>query len=399
MARLLKRLVEAESPSLEPESQAGPQAILRGELERLGYVVRYISGNYSGGQLLAIPHGRMKRRPLQLSIGHCDTVWPVGTLEQMPVRLRDGKLYGPGSYDMKGGLVNVVFAVKALQSLGLEPEVVPIVFVNSDEEIGSHDSAPHIERLARVVERVFVLEPAFGPGGRLKTARKGNGAFQVRVVGRAAHAGVEPQRGASAILELSMVIQRLFALNDPERGVTVNVGTIDGGLRTNIVAPESQATVDVRVASLDDARRLEQEMRALEATTPGTALIVTGGMNRPPMEKTPGNQLLWDIARELGRGIGLELEEGISGGGSDGNLTSLFAPTLDGLGPMGDGAHAAHEHVLLSSMPERSALLALLMLTPSIADHPANSGRIACDEVEALLKGVSSAGEDAGPTY
>jgi len=391
MVRLLRRLVEAESPSLLPDTQAGPQAILRLELERLGFVVRFIPGSVSGGHLLAIPHGRTKGRSIQVLIGHCDTVWEVGTLARMPVSRRSGRLYGPGTYDMKGGLVNIVFALRALQTLGLQPEVVPIVLVNSDEEIGSCDSMRHIKRLAKASERAFILEPALGPFGKLKTARKGNGFFEVRVLGRAAHAGLEPERGASAILELSMVIQRLFALNDPERGITVNVGTIDGGLRTNIIAPESRATVDVRVLTLEDARRVEAEILALEATTPGTELVVTGAMNRPPLEKTPGNQVLWQAAERAGHELGLNLDQGTSGGGSDGNITSLFTPTLDGLGPMGDGAHAEHEHVLVSSMPERAALLALLLLEPSIADVArANHGNPEREDAEAMLRGANA---------
>ena len=391
MVRLLSRLAEAESPSLDPAAQAASQAILRREFERLDFVVRSIPGAESGGQLLAIPRARSRGGSIQLLVGHCDTVWEVGTLGHMPVIEKNGRLYGPGAYDMKGGLVNIVFALRALRALGLQAEVTPVVLINSDEEIGSRDSMRHLKRLAKTSERVFVLEPALGPTGQLKTARKGNGFFELRVLGRAAHAGLEPERGASAILELSMLVQRLFALNDAERGITVNVGTIDGGLRTNIVAPESRATVDVRVLTLEDARRVEAEILSLGATTPGTELIVTGTMNRPPMEKTPGNQLLWRIAQRAGAGLGLELEQGTSGGGSDGNVTSLFTPTLDGLGPAGDGAHASHEHVLISSMPERAALLAMLLLEPSIADVArANRGNPERHEAEALLRGANS---------
>jgi len=391
MVRLLSRLAEAESPSLDPVSQAGPQAILRLELERLGFVVRTIPGVESGGQLLAIPHARVKNRSIQLLVGHCDTVWETGTLDTMPVIEKDERLYGPGTYDMKGGLVNILFALRAIHTLGLQLEVTPVVLINSDEEIGSCDSMRHIKRLAKVSERVFVLEPALGPSGKLKTARKGNGFFEIRVLGRAAHAGLEPERGASAILELSMVIQRLFALNDAERGVTVNVGTIDGGLRTNIVAPESRATVDIRVLTIADARRIETEVLSLEATTPGTELVISGTMNRPPMERTPGNQHLWKLAEAAGKKLGLDLQQGTSGGGSDGNVTSLFTPTLDGLGPMGDGAHASHEHVVVRSLPERAALLAMLLLEPSMAEVArANHGNPARDEAEALLKGANS---------
>jgi len=390
MVRLLTRLSAQESPSLDPGSQAGPLSILRLELERLGFVVRAIPGQESGGQLLAIPHGRSKGGSIQLMVGHCDTVWKIGTVDVMPVIEKEDRLYGPGTYDMKGGLVNIVFALRALQTLGIRPAVTPIVLINSDEEIGSSDSMRHIKRLAKVAERAFILEPALGPAGKLKTARKGNGFFEIRVLGRAAHAGLEPELGASAILELSMVIQRLFALNDAERGITVNVGTIDGGLRPNIVAPESRATVDIRVLTIEDGRRLEAEVLSLEATTPGTELVVTGTMNRPPMEKTPGNQHLWKLAQRAGEELGLDLQQGTSGGGSDGNVTSLFTPTLDGLGPEGDGAHASHEHVIVRSLPERAALLAMLLLEPSIAEVArANHGNPGRQEAEALLRGAN----------
>jgi len=284
----------------------------------------------------------------------------------MPACLEGGRLYGPGSFDMKGGLVEILFAAETLHDLDLRPAVAPVVLVNSDEETGSGESCRLIERLARIADRAFILEPALGPEGRLKTARKGNGQFLLRVHGRAAHAGLEPEKGASAILELSLCIQQLFELNDPDRGITVNVGTIDGGLRTNVVAPTSEATIDVRVLHAADASRIEQAIRALKARTPGTELEITGGINRLPMERTRRNRRLWHSARRSANLLGLEIEEGVSGGGSDGNITSLHCATLDGLGPVGDGAHAVHEHVLVDSLPNRAALLAMLLLEPSL---------------------------------
>ena len=220
--------------------------------------------------------------------------------------------------------------------------------------------------LSPQMDRVFVLEPSLGPKGKLKTARKGIGRFTVTVSGEAAHAGLDPGAGASAILELSHVIQELFALNDLDRGVTVNVGTIDGGLRPNVVAPSSEAVVDVRVATQEDADRIEQAIRGLEPVTPGTSIAVDGLFGRPAMEQTPANRELWRLACRLGEELGMELEEAAAGGGSDGNFTSQHTATLDGMGAVGDGAHARHEHLKLHATLERAGLLALLLLAPPI---------------------------------
>lgn len=210
------------------------------------------------------------------------------------------------------------------------------------------------------------MEPSLGPSGMLKTARTGVGRFTVTVRGQAAHAGLEPGRGASAILEISYQVQALFALNDPARGVTVNVGTIDGGLRPNVVAPEGSAVVDVRVPTVGDALRVEEAILGLRAVTPGAKVLVEGSMGRPPMERTARNRRLWERARKLGEDLGLRLDEGVAGGASDGNTTSLYTATLDGLGAVGDGAHARHEFVYVDRMVERSALLALLVMEPSL---------------------------------
>jgi glutamate carboxypeptidase len=236
--------------------------------------------------------------------------------------------------------------------------------VNSDEEIGSRESSATIRRLSKIAVRSFVLEPGLGPSGKIKTARKGLGRYTVTVRGVAAHAGLDPERGASAILELSNVIQRLFALNDPGRGITVNVGTIEGGLRPNVIAPHSSAVVDVRVLDPLDAEAIDSAIRSMEAATPGTEVSATGGFGRPPMVRTPGNIALFEQAKRIGASMGLHLEEATAGGGSDGNTTSQHAPTLDGLGATGDGAHAPGEHVQLESIIERTALLAQLLALP-----------------------------------
>jgi len=363
LIELLRGLTEAESPSLVPAAQNDVRERLIDALEPLGYESRRVPGRSSGGMLYARPAGRKRRRPAQLMLGHYDTVWPLGTLQDMPFEVAGDIVRGPGVYDMKGGLCQAVLALEALAYFRVEPAVTPLLFFNSDEEIGSRDSRRYIEALARRVKRVFVLEPSLGPGGKLKTTRKGIARYTITVKGKAAHAGLDPGQGASAILELSHVIQTLFALNDFERGITVNVGNIDGGLRPNVVAPHSSAIADVRVASEADAQAVERSIFSLQPVVPGTELEIEGGFGRPALEPTPANRILWEQARRLGADIGLDLQEAQAGGGSDGNTTSLFTATLDGMGAVGDGAHARHEHLQIGKTLERTALLALLLMS------------------------------------
>jgi glutamate carboxypeptidase len=365
MRDLLERLARAESPSLDPQAQEPARAILTAELEAVGYRVRRLRGETVGDHLYARAADRPRRSPYQLVVGHLDTIWPLGMLDRMPVRTEGDELYGPGVFDMKGGLTQLLFALRALHELHYRPEVGPVVLINTDEEIGSVESRRYLTMLARGAERAFILEGAFGPAGKLKTGRKGVGRFVVTARGRAAHAGVDPQAGVSAILEISHQIQRLFALNDPERGITVNVGTVDGGLRPNVIAPEASAEVDVRVPSVEAAREVERAIRALEPVGRGIVLEIEGGFRRLPMERTPRNAELWVRAAEAAASLGIPVEEISVGGASDGNITSLYTATLDGLGPMGEGAHAFDEHVLVSRMPERAALLAALLLEPA----------------------------------
>jgi len=365
MVALLADLAAQESPSRAADAQEAVLSRLAAALAAAGYRARRLSGRTSGGQLFARPARRRPRRsPAQLLLGHADTVWPRGTLSAMPVERRDGRLYGPGVYDMKGGLVQAVFALAALRELGLEPEAEPLLFVNSDEEIGSEDSSPRIRRLARVACRTFVLEPSLGPEGRLKTARKGLLRLHVRAHGRAAHAGLDPERGASAILALAHAIQHVYTLADPARGLTVNVGLVAGGVSSNVVAPAAGCEVDVRLLWQDDATALEAAVRRFSSPVAGTTLAVENVEFRPPLEPTPRNRALWSQAVEAARALGIELEEGTAGGASDGNTTSLLTATLDGLGAVGDGAHAEDEHVVIDRLPERAALLALLLLAP-----------------------------------
>lgn len=364
MVALLVALVTAESPSSDPAAQAGPQALLIDQFEQLGYRIVHTPGQVTGGTLLAeAPTAGARAR--QLLLGHCDTVWPIGTLTTMPLVIEDGILRGPGAYDMKAGLVQGLFALRALRDLGLDPPLTPIFLVNSDEEIGSFESRAIIEAEAQRAARALILEPASGPTGKLKTARKGVGGFEIVVRGKAAHAGLEPEKGVSAILGMAQIIPALFALSDLSRGLTVNVGVITGGLQSNVIAPECRIEVDVRITSMDDAARVEQQIRALAPTLPGTTIAITGGFDRPPLERTPANRDLWLLAQRLGTEFGWPLEECAVGGGSDGNYTSLYTATLDGLGPVGDGAHAAHEHVVMAELVNRSALLARLLLEPA----------------------------------
>ena len=366
MTGLLKDLVLMETPSTDRDSQLQIRQRLKAEFEEIDYRVNLVPGRNSGGHVYASPKNRRKQQPAQLMIGHCDTVWPIGTLETMPLELEADKLRGPGVYDMKAGLVEMVYALRAIESLGLTPGVAPLCFINSDEEIGSHESTRYIRALAQRVDRCMVMEPSLGNSGKIKTARKGVGRFEVIVKGKAAHAGLDPGAGASAILELSHVIQKLFELNDPEHGTSVNVGVIDGGIRPNMVAPESRAVIDVRVQTQADAERVEAAIHGIESVTPGVSLAIEGRIGRPPMERTEQNQQLWRIAQELGEGLDLALEQGTAGGGSDGNTTSLFTATIDGMGAVGDGAHAHHEYIYLDLLPVRCALLTLLLLAPPL---------------------------------
>ncbi len=362
---VLTALCRAESPSDEPESQRAVHALLRPLFEELGFDVEIVPAATTGDHFLARPSHRSEGAPSQLLMGHSDTVWPLGTLGRMPVQVVDGRVEGPGTLDMKGGLTAIVFALRALKELGLAPALDPVVFINADEEIGSPDSKVHVRRLAEEATRAFVVEPPLGLDGRLKTARKGVGNFTVTLRGRAAHAGLDPRSGASAIGELSHLVQKLHALTDHERGITVNVGRVSGGTRPNVVAAEARAEVDVRVVTVADGEEVESRIRAIVAEDPGVTMDVEGGIRVPPLERTPRNQKLWSAAQAAAGEMGFGLDEALAGGGSDGNTTSLYTATLDGLGCVGDGAHADHEHILVDASLERCALLARLLVAPA----------------------------------
>ena len=361
---LTRDLVEAESPSAHPETHDDVRRILRLALASVGFESRETGTPDQPRHVFARPAERERGRPAQLVVGHFDTVWPVGTLHEQPFRIDGNVIHGPGSFDMKAGLAQLIIALQAIRDLRLETHVVPVIFVNADEEIGSRSSTRYIRLLAQHAERAFVLEPALGERGEIKTSRKGIGRFTITVHGKAAHAGLDPEAGASAILELSHVIQKLFALNDVERGITVNVGTIDGGIQPNVIAPHSQAVVDVRVPTVATGNEIEYIIHSIRPTNPGVRLHIEGAIGRPSMEATPRNQKLWERVRTAGEELGIELHQTRAGGGSDGNTTSQFTATVDGLGAVGDGAHAIHEHLLVDKTLERAALLAMLLTAP-----------------------------------
>jgi len=364
----LKELVEIESPSTEPESNHNAFNFVEKEFHRLGYQSTHYSGNKTGGFLVASSQNRTKNCPIQLLIGHCDTVWPLGTLDEMPCKIDGNSMYGPGIYDMKAGLMEIIFGLDALQKLALTPSVTPVVVITSDEETGSFESRTAINRLAAIAERSYVLEPSLGFDAKIKTSRKGVGMFDITIRGVSAHSGLEPEKGASAIMEMTNIINQLYQLNDPEKGTTVNVGTIEGGERTNVIAAKAKISVDVRVQKKEESKKIERLINNLKTSNERFKIKIEGGIDRPPMIKNRANKKLWKITKALGKTIGLDLSDGMSGGASDGNLTSQFCATLDGLGAVGDGAHALHEHILIDETLKRTALLALLIMEPSISD-------------------------------
>ena len=362
MLQFLKDMVTIESPSNNKQALNSIIQFIENKLNELGFYSIHVSGKKSGGYLYARPKIINKNNPLQLLIGHCDTVWDINTIKDMPIMHQDGKLTGPGVYDMKAGLTQIMFSLSAIEELSLNLAYTPIILINTDEEIGSRESTHAIERLSKIASRAYVLEPPLGLDGKLKTARKGIGRFTITVKGKAAHAGLDPKKGVNAIVELSHQVQQLYAMNDFEKGITVNIGLIQGGNSPNVVAAESEAVIDVRVYNNKDAKLITEKIHQLKPMLKDVKLTIEGGIGRQPMEKTLRNQQLWKIAKANGELLGLKLEQATAGGGSDGNTTSLYTATLDGLGTTGDGAHAKHEFIFTDKLIERTALLTLLLV-------------------------------------
>jgi len=361
MVACLRGLVELESPSDNKAALDRLGHHLAAKFENLGGRITFHRQEQAGDHLQVDFAGSGKR---VLVLGHMDTVWDLGTLAAMPFRVAKGRAYGPGSFDMKAGIVQAIFAIRALQEHhGRLPRAISLLLV-SDEEIGSRSSRPITEALAKKSAAVLVLEPAQGSKGALKTARKGVGAYYVRVRGQEAHSGLDPGKGASAVLELARQLLVIEKFADRKRGITVNAGIVRGGTRSNVIAGEATAEVDARVSKLKNIPYLNKKFHSLKPFDKRCKVEVTGGIGRPPMERTEGVVALFKLAQRLARELGWELEEASVGGGSDGNFTAaLGIPTLDGLGAVGEGAHARHESVVIPEMPRRAALLARLIET------------------------------------
>ncbi|HSL93503.1 MAG TPA: M20 family metallopeptidase [Bacillota bacterium] len=359
MVAMLGEIVEMESPS---DDKAHVDRLI----EKLDVLAQQRGG---ATQVIELPergnHLRVewgKGEEQLLVLCHIDTVWDVGEAKKRPFRVEGDKAFGPGAFDMKCGTVMTMFAMEHLVSLGWPLSTRVVALFNSDEEIGSLTSRELIEQEARKSKAVLVLEPAIAPKGSLKTARKGVGRFDMKIEGVAAHSGSAPQNGASAVQELARQVLWLHSLTDYDKGTTVNVGVVKGGTRSNVVAAEAHAQIDLRAVTVAEAERIVPLILGTKAETPGTKVTVTGGLNRPPMERTEAIVAMYRTAERIATELGIEVSEGMTGGGSDGNFTAaLGIPTIDGLGAVGDGAHAAHEFLYVSKMAERTALLIRLL--------------------------------------
>jgi glutamate carboxypeptidase len=356
----LRTLVVQESPSEDRTSVNQAMSLAEEIAQSLGGRTRRHKQKVFGDVVeLRFGPARSSRKPILL-LGHLDTVWPLGTLKTMPWREEKGRYWGPGVLDMKAGVTMALAAVGILRELKLERPVT--LLLNSEEEVGSTISRPITEKLALESSAVFVLEPAQGLA--YKTARKGVGNYKVAVTGVASHAGVDFQSGHSAILELAKLVQTISSFTDLRLQRTVNCGVISGGTRSNVIAQNAHAEVDVRIAKASDAARVEKLFRSLKVSDPRCKLEITGGINRPPMERKPGTIALFKTAQKCAADLGFHLDEASTGGGSDGNFTAaLGVPTLDGMGAVGEGAHAIHEHVVIEHLIPRTALLAALLAT------------------------------------
>jgi glutamate carboxypeptidase len=363
MVRLLGRFVRCESPSHDKAAVDRFAVMVAREWKRRGAKVKILRQRLRGDHLrIEWPRTTRRSDGQILVLGHLDTVYPIGTIAKMPFRVAGGKAWGPGAFDMKGGLVMALGAVDVLRAVGVGPRKRVVFLWTSDEEIGSETSRRVIEREARRSDAVLVLEPSLGREGRLKTQRKGVGGAEVIVTGRAAHAGIEPEKGVNAVHELALQIARLMKMNDRARGITVQATVVEGGTATNVVPDRARAAVDIRFSRLADAGRIERELRGLRPILRGARVEVRVGALRPPLERTAGVRALFGVARGLMSEMGLSLEEAATGGGSDGNFTgAVGVPTLDGLGAVGDGAHSAREHVVVRELGVRAALIAGLL--------------------------------------
>lgn len=367
LLELIRWLVEQESMSREAEANLRIAENFATKLDDLGAKVELIRNPASGATLIARFNGASDKHSDQsyddqlLLVGHLDTVWPLGTLAERPFRVEEGRAYGPGIFDMKSGVAVATFAMRAIRELGHETKRPVTILMTCDEETGSVFSRDIIEEEGRRSRAALVLEPPI-PGGIVKTGRKGVGEFELIIRGRPAHAGNDPRAGVSAITELAHQVLAINSLIDYDRGTTLNVGVVRGGVLSNVVAAEARASVDMRFQNLEEGQRIEEAMRALSPILTDAQIEVRGGINRPPLVRTDEVGTLFEQARSIAAEIGFELEEGSVGGGSDGNfIAALGVPVLDGLGVDGAGAHAIHEHIILSDIPRRAALVTRLI--------------------------------------
>jgi len=364
MLATLRQFVEAESPSLERVAADRCCGLIAAAWRKNEVRIERLKQNHRGDHLrIAYWPGKTRPAGQLLVLGHYDTVYSSGTLRKMPFRISRGKAYGPGIFDMKAGIVQALFALHALQETNAELRKRLVFLWTSDEEIGSESSRKLLEAEARRSDAVFVLEPSFGPRGLLKTARKGVGTSELTVHGRASHAGLAPQEGVNAIHELARQLARVEKWNNFRRGVTISAGIVEGGSRSNVIPEHARAVLDLRALRVSDMRSLERKLHALRPLHRGARLEISGGFDRPPLERKM-SATLFARAKSLAAQMGLSVGECAVGGGSDGNFTAaLDVPTLDGLGAVGDGAHSSHEHILVNTMPIRAALLASLLAT------------------------------------
>jgi glutamate carboxypeptidase len=362
IAETIRQLVEIESPSDNKAAVDQLGALLAGRFEKIGGHAKFHRVPNFGNHLQVDFSGARSGKPVLL-LGHIDTVYAMGTLSTMPCRVADGRLWGPGALDMKSGIALILHALEGLRTWHGDTMPRPVtVLLVTDEEVGSESSRRITESLARRSAAVLVLEPSYGLQGAVKTARKGVGEYTIKVTGKAAHSGLDFDKGESAIIEMARQITAITKLGNLKRGLTLNVGVVSGGTRTNVIPAQATALLDVRVTQIKDAKAIDRQLRALKPFNRKCKLEITGAVSRPPMERSTGVAMLYKKAWEIAKELGWKLEEAAVGGGSDGNFTaSLGIPTLDGLGGVGEGAHAIHESIVISELPRKAALLGELI--------------------------------------
>jgi len=362
LVQLIQEMVECESPSDDPIAVDRFVDLMAAKVADCAKVKTFRGGRFGKHMQIEFALPGKKKSGQILALGHSDTVWPMGTLKSMPFRQADGRLWGPGVLDMKSGVAFFIHAMRTLRELDIPVKRKVVLQLNSDEEVGSDSSRPLTEKEAKRSAAVLVLEPGTGMTGKLKTARKGVGGYDVVVRGVAAHAGVDFSAGASAIVELARQIEKIAGFTDLKKGITVNPGVVFGGTRSNVIAAQAGADVDIRISRLRDFAALDKKFRSLKPVDRRCQVEVTGGLNRPPMERSAGIAALFGTAKKLAAELGVKLEESMTGGGSDGNFTAaLGIATLDGLGGVGEGAHAINESILVERIADRTALMAKLV--------------------------------------